>query len=91
VQPNVSQGALNTITGKIRVVVRVGVDSAGNVTDANLTSAGPSKYFSNKALESARKWKFIAPQANSQPAPSAWLLKYQFGRSGTEVLPSQVQ
>lgn len=91
VQPNVSQGALNTITGKIRVVVRVGVDSAGNVTDAKLTSAGPSKYFSNKALESARKWKFIAPQANGQPAPSAWLLKYQFGRSGTEVLPSQVQ
>ena len=91
VQPNVSQGALNTITGKLRVAVRVTVDSAGNVTDAKLTSAGPSKYFANKALESARKWKFTAPQANGQPTSSAWLLKYQFSRGGTEVLPSEVR
>jgi TonB family protein len=67
------------------------VDSAGNVTDAKLTSAGPSKYFANKALESARKWKFTAPQANGQPTSSAWLLKYQFSRGGTEVLPSEVR
>jgi len=91
VQPNVSQGARNTIHGKIRVAVRVAVDSAGNVTDAKLTSAGPSKYFANKALESARKWKFTAPQVNGQPTSSAWLLKYQFGRGETEILPSKIQ
>src|SRR5262249_39428883 len=73
VQPNVSQGARNTIQGKIRVTVRVAVDSGGKVTDAKLISAGPSKYFANQALESARKWKFTAPQIGGQPVSSAWL------------------
>jgi TonB family protein len=90
VQPNVSQGARNTIHGKIRVAVRVAVDSTGNVSDATLTSAGPSKYFASKALESARKWKFTPPQVGGQPTASAWLLKYQFGRAGTEVLPTEL-
>lgn len=91
VQPSVSQGARNTIQGKIRVAVRVTVDSAGDVTDATLTTAGPSQYFASKALESARKWKFTPPQVDGQPTASAWLLKYQFGRGGTEIFPSEVQ
>jgi len=90
-QPNVSQGARNTIQGKIRVAVRLTVDSAGNVTDAKLTTPGPSKYFANQALQSARKWKFTPPQVDGQPAASAWLLKYQFGRGGTEIFPSEIQ
>lgn len=91
VLPNVSQGARNTIQGKIRVAVRVSVDATGNVTDAKLTSPGPSKYFANQALQSARRWKFKPPQADGQPTASAWLLKYQFGRAGTEVIPSLVR
>ena len=90
VQPNISQGARNTIQGKIRVAVRLSVDSAGNVTDAKLTTPGPSKYFANQALQSARKWRFTPPQINGQPTASAWLLKYQFGRGGTEILPSEI-
>jgi len=89
VLPNVSQGARNTIQGRIRVAVRVSVDATGNVTDAKLTSPGPSKYFANQALQSARRWKFKPPQTDGQPTASAWLLKYQFGRAGTEIIPSE--
>lgn len=87
--PTVSQGARNTIHGKIRVAVRVNIDTNGNVTDAKLTSPGPSKYFANQAIQSARRWKFNPPQVDGKPTASAWLLKYQFGRSGTEVIPSE--
>jgi len=87
--PNVSQGARNTIQGRIRVAVQVRVDATGNVTDAKLTSPGPSKYFANQALQSARRWKFKPPQTDGQPTASAWLLKYQFGRAGTEIIPSE--
>jgi TonB family protein len=91
VLPNVSQASRNTIQGKIRVAVRLNVDASGNVTDARLTSPGPSKYFANQALQSARRWKFKPRQVDGQPSASTWLLKYQFGRSGTEVIPSETQ
>jgi TonB family protein len=91
VLPNVSQGARNTIQGKIRVAVRVSVDATGTVTDAKLTSPGPSKYFANQALQSARRWKFKPPQVDGQATASEWSLKYQFGRSGTEISPSETR
>ena len=89
--PTVSQGARNTIQGRIRVAVQVSVDTTGNVSEAKLTSPGPSRYFANQALQSARRWKFKPPQVDGRPTASAWLLKYQFGRSGTEVIPSEAR
>jgi len=68
----------------------VSADTSGNVTDAKITAAGPSKYFANQALTSAKKWKFNPPKVDGKPTTSDWLLKYQFGRSGTEVSPSEV-
>ena len=56
-----------------------------------LTSPGPSKYFANQALQSARRWKFKPPQTDGQPTASTWLLKYQFGRAGTEIIPSETR
>jgi len=83
--------ARNTIQGRIRVAVQVSVDTTGNVSEAKLTSPGPSRYFANQALQSARRWKFKPPQVDGRPTASAWLLKYQFGRSGTEVIPSETR
>jgi TonB family protein len=82
--PSVPQSARNTITGKVRVRVRVSVDAAGNVTETTLDSAGPSKYFARLATEAAQQWKFA-------PAPSAsvWTIRFAFGRSGTEVYPQR--
>jgi TonB family protein len=89
VMPNVSRGAQSTITGHVRASVQVAVDAAGNVTQAKFVSAGPSKYFSSRALEAARGWKFNPPQVNGQAAPSEWTLRFQFGRTGTQVFPAQ--
>jgi TonB family protein len=89
VMPNVSHGAQSTIRGHVKVSVQVAVDAAGNVSQAKLVLAGPSKYFSSRALEAARGWKFTPPQVKGQGAPSEWILRFQFGRTGTQVFPSQ--
>jgi TonB family protein len=86
--PNVPASARNTVTGKVRVIVGLTVDTAGNVSDAKLVSPGPSKYFARIALESARQWKFQPPTVEGSPASSAWTLRYLFGRAGTEVIPA---
>ncbi len=84
VMPRVSPGARNTITGTIRIVVKVDVDATGNVTQARLQSAGPSKYFARLALEAARDWKFKPVLANGQAVASEWLVRFGFSRRGTE-------
>jgi TonB family protein len=82
--PDVSRSASNTIHGTLRVVVRVSVDSSGAVTNAEYATHGPSAYFARIALESARKWRFKAPQQNGR----TWLLHYRFRRDGVEVTPN---
>ncbi len=90
VLPRVSQRSLNTITGKVKVTVKLAVDPSGKVTNAALQSAGPSQYFARVALEASRRWKFDPPQSGGGPVPSQWLLRYGFGRGGVEVHPSRV-
>lgn len=82
--PNVSAGARNTVTGMIRVLVKVNVDAAGNVTQAELTSPGPSKYFARISLEAARDWKFKPALANGRAVASEWVLRFGFSRRATE-------
>ncbi len=86
VLPQVSPSARNTIEGKIKVRVRVEVDPSGNVTEARLVSAGPSKYFAQRALEAARRWQFAPAQAGGQPVSSEWNLRFGFRRGDTEVI-----
>ncbi len=84
VMPHVSPSARRTIQGKVRVRVKVEVDAAGNVAEAELESAGPSKYFSHLALEAARGWKFSPAQAGESGARE-WKLQFAFSRANTEV------
>jgi TonB family protein len=88
--PDVSRNSRNTIQGKIRVSVRVAVDASGNVSQATLTSPGPSQYFAKLALTAARRWKFSPPQKDGRAKASEWLLRFQFGRISTDVFPTQV-
>jgi TonB family protein len=62
----------------------VDVDAAGNVTEARLQSAGPSKYFARLALEAARGWKFKPAVANGRAVESQWTLRFGFSRRSTE-------
>lgn len=84
VLPEVSRGSRNTIQGTIRVKVRVAVDSSGNVSNANFVTPGPSKYFANLALQSARQWKFAPATANGE-AGNEWILTFEFRQSGTHA------
>jgi TonB family protein len=90
VLPDVPRSARNTIQGKIRVTVRVEVDSSGKVRTAALTSPGPSSYFANLALKAAQRWEFTPAESDGQAVPSTWLLRFQFGRASTEVSPERV-
>jgi len=90
VMPIVSPSARRTISGKIRVRVRVQVDTSGNVTSATLESAGPSKYFSRIAQEAAQQWKFTPAEGNGQFVASEWSLRFGFTRSDTEVVPTKI-
>jgi eukaryotic-like serine/threonine-protein kinase len=91
VLPEVSRQAQNTLHGHLKVVVEVTVDASGNVAKEMLVSAGPSHYFSGKALAAAHGWKFTPPQVDGQPSPSTWTLRFQFGRGSTQVFPAQIK
>jgi len=85
VVPDVPEKALRTVTGRLKVAVRAHVDQSGNVERVEFASAGPSRYFANLAMQSAREWTF----APSQTAKT-WLLQFTFTRSGVTVQPKQV-
>lgn len=91
VMPEISRGAQNTIKGHVKVSVHVSVDASGNVSQAKFVSAGSSKYFADRALAAARSWKFTPPQVDGQAASSEWILRFQFGRGSTQVMPTETK
>ncbi len=89
IMPEVSRYARSTIQGKVRVRIRLTVDSSGNVLLSKFDARGPSKYFAERALQAARQWTFKPPQVEGQGVPSEWILKFEFGRTATNVYPAQ--
>jgi TonB family protein len=87
VLPDVSQKARDTIRGTVRVSVRVHVDPSGRVVGATFDSSGPSRYFANLALEAARRWEFAPAKVDRRYVSSAWILRFEFGRTATKVVP----
>ena len=89
VLPDVPRSARDTIRGKVRVGVRVHVDSSGDVVAANLDSPGPSRYFAQLALKAARRWKFDPPKVDARNVSSEWVLRFEFARAGTKTILAQ--
>jgi TonB family protein len=87
--PDVSRNALRTVHGKLKVRVKVTVDSSGNVLVANFDSRGPSRYFADRTLQAARRWKFQPPQVGGRSVPSEWILKFDFEKASVNVHPVQ--
>jgi TonB family protein len=87
VLPKVPKSARDTIQGTIRVRVRVSLDEAGSVVGARFDSAGPSKYFARLSMQAAQGWKFVAPQAGGANPAKEWLLRFEFRRDSTHVIP----
>jgi TonB family protein len=89
VLPEVPQTARETIQGTIRVSVRVSLDSSGTVTQVEFDSPGPSKYFARLALEAAQAFKFAPPRVAGRTVLSDWILRFEFTKNATKVLPTQ--
>lgn len=85
--PKVSRRERKAIRGMVRVNVRVRVDPSGGVAAATLDSRTPRNYFATRALQAARRWKFKPAKLHSQRISSEWMLRFQFKRIGTKVLP----
>jgi TonB family protein len=82
--PTVPPKARSTITGRVRVNVRVHTDPAGKVTDAKVDSSS-SRYFDALTLKAVRQWRF-QPSA----APQEWILRFQYRQADTTVSPERV-
>jgi TonB family protein len=89
VLPDVSRNALRTIHGKLKVRVKVGVDSSGNVVLAKFDTRGPSNYFADRALRAAKQWTFKPPKVDGQAVPSEWMLRFEFVKTAANVHPVQ--
>ena len=88
--PDVSQKALSTISGKVRVTVLAHVDASGNVSSADFENPGPSQYFADLALKAMHRWEFNSPEVNGHSVPSEWLVRFEFAPSGVEAFPQQI-
>jgi TonB family C-terminal domain len=88
--PKIAPSAQRTVTGKLKVRVRVNVDAAGNVTNTTLTTPGPSKYFARLSEEAAREWKFKPASSGEQAGTRQWSLLFAFTRSKIEASAARV-
>jgi TonB family protein len=89
--PEVSKSARNTITGTVKVNVRIEVDASGKVANARLASKPMSKYFDRLSLEAAERWEFTPAEKDGQPIASTWLLHFRFRRTSTQASPEQLK
>lgn len=90
VTPKVPESALNTISGTVRVSVRVTIDNEGNVIDAAADDPGPSRYFERISIAAARKWTFTPADSAEQ---RTMLVKFSFTREGVTAVstPDEVR
>jgi len=89
VLPKPPQKALSTIHGTFHVIVKVEVDAAGNVVNAELSSPGPSRYFAAQAEKAARQWQFSGAEAGGHGIPSTWLIRFEFASAGVHANAQQ--
>ncbi len=90
VMPDISSKARSTIHGTVRVVVKVRVDKSGSVSSA-VPASSPSRFFSDAAVQAAKKWDFTPAKISGQPVPSEWLVRFDMTPTDTKVLPSQTK
>ena len=88
VLPDVSEKALATIHGRVRLTVRVQADAHGKVSDAQLASPSGSSFFNDAALKAAKKWQFQPADAASSDARS-YLLEFIFTAAGPKASASR--
>lgn len=79
VNPEILPAAKQSIRGQVNVSVRVNVDSAGKVTNAELELPSQSNYFNRVSVDAARQWRFAAGTGGT------WHVHFQFRHDGTDL------
>jgi len=90
VLPEISEKALSTIQGKVRLTVRVQTDSSGKVNDAQLSRPCSSSFFNDAALRAARKWEF-QPGDTTATEMRSYLLQFEFTPAGAKASASRTE
>ncbi len=85
VLPDVSNNALRTIHGTVKVKVKVYVDQDGNVERTRLESRGPSRYFADKSMNAAKQWRFDPAGSDNKNVPGEWDLEFRFSSASRQV------
>ncbi len=83
VLPEIPQPARDTITGRVRINVRVSVDRSGAVTEVALQPPKASKYFTDRVIAAARQWRFRPGRASRD-----WNLRFELFPNDTKVSAS---
>jgi TonB family protein len=86
VQLGISHSTLNAIHGTVQVKIQVAVNASGKVFDARFENAGSNNYFAGLAMGAAQRWRFEPVVVNGQQEASAWLLEFNFRRTGVRAL-----
>lgn len=89
VMPSVSQAAIESMHGPVRVIIRVDVSQKGNVSRAAYVSPGEGNYFARISRRAAEEWKFQPPRAHSRSLTSVWTLHFYFSGSNVDVTAVQ--
>ncbi|HKT48581.1 MAG TPA: TonB family protein [Candidatus Acidoferrales bacterium] len=83
VQPEITQRALNTIHGSVKLGVTVQVDSSGAVSAADLSSPSGSSFFNDAALKAVRRWRF--QPAGESGATRRFEIRFQLTPRGVQT------
>ena len=84
--PDAPRSALQTITGTVRVAIRVDIDKAGKVVATRSEIPGPSRYFERLSREAATRWTFTPTTTDDS---RTMLLRFYYKREGVsaEAIP----
>jgi general secretion pathway protein A len=89
VLPNVPRSTRKMIRSKVRVSIRATVTSTGEISSTMLDPPRQSRYLSRLAMAAIRHWKFRPAQVEGQPVSSQWTVRFQFGRTTTQVATAE--
>ena len=70
-------------------MIRVSVNQKGAVSDAAYVKPGPGNYFARVAQRAALSWRFKPPVQHGDRERSVWMLRFNFGRAGTEATATE--
>lgn len=85
VLPEVSEKARSTISGTVRINIKVQLNSDGTVSAAEVNTPASSQFFADLALKAARQWQFALPASADSPAepPASAQIRFEFTQTST--------